>query len=62
MAPCLLIYVPIKGLISEVVFSPDGALLASGSWDNTAILWNLKEAIVLDHVEQIGCQWMHDYL
>jgi len=27
--------------VSSVVFSPDGKLLASGSWDNTVILWEV---------------------
>jgi WD40 repeat protein len=31
------------GEITSLSFSPDGKLLASGSWDNTAIIWDLQQ-------------------
>ena len=43
----------IRGLIGHtnnvvsVVFSPDGKILASGSWDNTICLWDVRTGIFL---------------
>ncbi|HEY9659604.1 MAG TPA: hypothetical protein V6C65_14185, partial [Allocoleopsis sp.] len=31
-----------QGWISSVVFSPDGQMIVSGSWDDTVWLWNLQ--------------------
>ena len=30
-------------LVSSVAFSPDGKILASGSWDNSIILWDTDQ-------------------
>lgn len=51
-----------QGVISEVTFSPDGELLASGGWDDTVIIWKVREVAALTRIEQIGCDWVRDYL
>ncbi|OZH53273.1 hypothetical protein AFK68_18720 [Hydrocoleum sp. CS-953] len=47
-----------KDSVMSVSFSPDGKLLASGSRDQTVILWNLA----LDDLLEKGCSWVCDYL
>jgi WD40 repeat protein len=32
-----------SGVVTSVVFSADGSLLASGSEDDTAVLWGLEQ-------------------
>jgi len=44
--------------VNTVNFSPDGKILASGSYDHTIKLWNFD----LDHLLQKGCKWISGYL
>lgn len=40
-----------------VVFSPDGQLLASGSFDNTVKLWRVSDGELLQTLEHKGAVW-----
>ena len=40
-----------KDVIESVAFSPNGKILASGSDDNTVMLWNVED---LENIQQIG--------
>ena len=43
--------------VKSVDFSPDGRIIASGSWDFTARLWDTatqKELLVLEHSDKVG--------
>ncbi|MFN6463908.1 MAG: AAA-like domain-containing protein [Nostoc sp. DedVER02] len=51
-----------QDVIFGLAFSQDGRWLTSGSWDKSAIIWNLQQAIDINRVEQIGCDWVRDYL
>lgn len=43
-------------------FSPDDLSLASASYDNTAIIWDLTDINNLDVLVQRGCSWINSYL
>ena len=45
--------------VTSVSFSPDGKTIATGSRDNTARLWPVRN---LDRVLKDGCAWLRDYL
>ncbi|MBD2519852.1 AAA-like domain-containing protein [Nostoc sp. FACHB-973] len=51
-----------EDVVFGLAFSQDGRWLTSGSWDKTAIIWNLQQAIDINRLEQIGCDWVRDYL
>ena len=48
-----------QGAVYSVSFSPDGKTIATGSRDNTARLWPVRN---LDRVLKDGCAWLRDYL
>jgi WD40 repeat protein len=45
----------------SVAFSTDGKTLLSGSYDQTAIVWNLEQIFNLDLL-QYACSLLRDYL
>ncbi|WP_217358227.1 WD40 repeat domain-containing protein, partial [Anabaena sp. UHCC 0187] len=47
--------------LASVVFSPNGKTLATASYDDTVILWNLDN-LTLDPLLVSACDWVKDYL
>jgi len=50
-----------NGGVLSVAFTPDGKTLASGSYDETAIVWDLQQILHLDLLKY-GCERVRDYL
>lgn len=42
-----------------VIFSPDGKLLATTSYDNTVRLWKVGD---IEDMQEIACNWVRNYL
>jgi len=40
-----------SGDIASIAFSPDGCILASGSWDNTIKLWDVRKGLLIRTLE-----------
>jgi WD40 repeat protein len=53
-----------RDAITSVGFSPDGKTLISPSADGTIVAWNLEpiQTQSIDHLFNLGCQWMQNYL
>ncbi|BAZ12676.1 YD repeat protein [Calothrix sp. NIES-4071] len=51
-----------QDVVFGLAFSQDGRWLTSSSWDKSAIIWNLQQAVDINRLEQIGCDWVRDYL
>src|ERR1051325_1847142 len=49
--PELVVQTGHAGQVNSVVFSPDGKLLASGSWDKTIKLWEVASGTLLRSFE-----------
>ena len=39
-----------KSQIDSVAISPDGAKVVTGSWDNTAKIWNMADGSLVQHL------------
>jgi len=50
------------GRIHSLDYSPDGANLLSGGSDPVAIIWQMRDMNQLDHLLDLGCGWLQDYL
>jgi len=45
-----------SGYVSSVAFSPDCKLLATGSWDKSAILWHINSGSFIYQLEGHTCK------
>lgn len=48
-----------SGLVEGLAFSPDGKLLASGSWDETVRLWRLPKGKLRSVIQTDNVGWVH---
>ncbi|MCS6774162.1 MAG: hypothetical protein NZ693_08635, partial [Thermoflexales bacterium] len=44
-------FIETQSWVDSVAFSPDGRLLASGSWENTVRLWQVSDGALLRTLE-----------
>jgi len=51
-----------NGRIHSLHFSPDGNQLVMGGSDANALIWDMERINELDHLIDLGCNWLSDYL
>jgi WD40 repeat protein len=59
LVPTLDLNIGHTGFVNAVAYSPDGALLATGSWDNTVKLWNPRTG-ELQRTLPVGGESIHN--